>query len=582
VLHASEIALANLESQLERSPEKCKIAGNFPVRIRCSKRGATVIFEAIAAARMNTAQAHASEVSSASAETLDFQSIRGSVGEISRQSMLFFSSTLFALGCNYFFKLFVARELGARLIGWNALGMGIYSMAKLAGQMGLPGSAVRFVSAYRSTGDFERLRGFFWRGLAWALCGACVLASIIYMLRHWLAVYVFHEPALSSYLPFYALLVPIGIGSSFLGGTLRGLHKASRPAVITNFVSLPVVIALSTAGLLLGFSLLAYIVAQVVGELVTLILIAIELHKISKGWLKPGSHSLPKIDKRVRAFAMSFMGVGLIDFATNHADRLVIGYFLDAKQVGIYAVATSAGVLIPIVLQAVNSVFSPMISSLHAQEKQRLLAHLYQLLTKWTLALTLPLVFVLVVFAAPFLSLFGADFRNGWLVLIVIALAEVIDCGVGSVGLLLMMSGNEKRYIRTQAVLAPLILGVKLATIPWLGVMGAAIGSAFGIAASNLAYLWQVRRCLGMQPLNRGYIRLLGPTAMAALSVLSIRALALRVALPTAAAIVLALVSSYGTFLISAAYALDQQERSLALIAWERTRSVLHIAPRAA
>jgi O-antigen/teichoic acid export membrane protein len=273
------------------------------------------------------------------------------------------------------------------------------------------------------------------------------------------------------------------------------------------------------------------------------------------------------------------MGVGLIDFAANHADRLVIGYFLDAKQVGVYAIATSAGILVPMILQAVNSVFSPMVSSLHSQNRQQLLAHLYQVVTKWTLALTLPLVLVLVVFAVPFLSLFGTDFRSGWPILIVIAVAEIVDCGVGSVGVLLMMSGNEKRYIRTQAVLAPLILAVKLALIPSLGLMGAALGSALGIAASNLAYLWQVKKCLHMQPLNRGYFRLLGPVAMAALAVLFIRAAAGRIALPAAPSILLALVSGYAAFLIPAIFALNQEERSLARIAWQRTCSLLRLAP---
>ena len=113
-----------------------------------------------------------SQLKRSSGDVLDFVSIRSSVGEITRQSAIYFASTIFALTCNYFFKIFIARELGARLIGWNALGMGVYSIAKLAGQMGLPGSAVRFISAYRSTGDFDRLRGFFWRGLAWSFGGA--------------------------------------------------------------------------------------------------------------------------------------------------------------------------------------------------------------------------------------------------------------------------------------------------------------------------------------------------------------------------------------------------------------------------
>jgi O-antigen/teichoic acid export membrane protein len=520
-----------------------------------------------------------SQLKRSSGDVLDFVSIRSSVGEITRQSAIYFASTIFALTCNYFFKIFIARELGARLIGWNALGMGVYSIAKLAGQMGLPGSAVRFISAYRSTGDFDRLRGFFWRGLAWSLSGASFLAAGIVLLRHSLAVHLFHEPAMAAYLPLYAILVPLGIGSSFLGGTLRGFQKASRPAVITNFISLPVIIALSTVGVVLGFSLFAYVLAQVVGEFLSLILIAIELYKVSKGELRLRQHALQKIDHTARSFALSFMGVGLIDFAANHADRLVIGYFLDAKQVGVYAIATSAGILVPMILQAVNSVFSPMVSSLHSQNRQQLLAHLYQVVTKWTLALTLPLVLVLVVFAIPFLSLFGADFRSGWPILIVIAVAEIVDCGVGSVGVLLMMSGNEKRYIRTQAVLAPLILAVKLALVPSLGLMGAALGSALGIAASNLAYLWQVKKCLHMQPLNRGYFRLLGPVAMAGLAVLFIRAAAARIALPAAPSILLALLSGYAAFLIPTIFALNQEERSLARIAWQRTRSLLRLAP---
>jgi O-antigen/teichoic acid export membrane protein len=532
---------------------------------------------------MSAAQTPVSLSADSSAEEIvDFQSVRSSVGEISRQSALFFSSTLFALACNYFFKVFVARELGARLIGWNALGMGIYSIAKLTGQMGLPGSAIRFVSAYRSTGDFERLRGFFWRGLAWSMAGGCSFAIGTYLLRHWLAFRLFHEPALACYLPLYALLIPIGIGSTYLAASLKAFQKAARPAVISNFIGLPVVIFLSTIGLLLGFSLFAYIIAQLAGELVTLMLIGYELYRASNGVLKARCHSLPRIATRARDFALSYMGIELIDFATNHADRLVIGYFLDAKRVGVYAVATSAGVLVTIVLRAIGSVFSPMISSLHAQNKQKLLAHLYQIVTKWILGLTLPLVFVLVFFAAPFLSLFGPDFRAGWAVVIVMVAAEIVDCGVGSVGLLLMMSGNEKRYIGTQTVLAPVILGLKMVLIPTLGLMGAALGSALGIAVSNLAYLRQVKKCLGMQPLNRGYLRLIVPSLSAAIAVLMVRAVAIRVSLPAAPAIAFALLSAYAVFLGLAACALNEEERTLATLAWQRTRALLRLAPEPA
>jgi hypothetical protein len=58
---------------------------------------------------MTVATAPDSELNSSTSEIVDFESIRSSVGEISRHSALFFFSTMFALACNYFFKLFVAR-----------------------------------------------------------------------------------------------------------------------------------------------------------------------------------------------------------------------------------------------------------------------------------------------------------------------------------------------------------------------------------------------------------------------------------------------------------------------------------------
>jgi O-antigen/teichoic acid export membrane protein len=508
-------------------------------------------------------------------EVVDFQSVRSRIGEIGRQSVLFFSSTVFALACNYFFKLFVARQLGARLIGWNALGIGIYSMAKLAGQMGLPGSAVRFVSAYRSTDDFDRLRGFFWRGLAWALLGATTFAVATCILRNWLAVHLMHEPAMAAYLPLYALLIPVGVASSFLSQTCKGFGKAGRASFLSNCFGLPLMMVLSTIGFLQGYSLIGYVVAQVLAEFLTLFLIAAELRKMSGGSLRLWGRSLPAIESKARRFAISFLGIGWLDFAMGHADRFVVAYFLGARQLGVYSLATSAGILVPMLLQAINSVFGPMISRLHVQKENKLLAHLYQTLTKWTLGLTLPLGFVLVVFAEPLMSLFGPDFRSGWPVLVIISLAEIVDCGVGSVGFLLMMSGNERRYIRTQMLLAPAILLLKIILIPTLGLIGAAIGAALAIVLSNLAYLVQVKRALNMQPLNLSYTRLFVPSLVAAVIAITMRFAVLRFPTPILLVIPVALVVSYLGFLFAAQFCLTSEEAALAGLAWKRARSMI-------
>jgi O-antigen/teichoic acid export membrane protein len=512
-----------------------------------------------------------------SKEIVDFQSVRSSIGEISRQSAIFFSSTVFALACNYLFKLYVARELGARLIGWNALGMGIYAVAKMTGQMGLPGSAVRFVSAYRSTGDFGRLRGFFWRGLASAVLASFLLALATFTLRGWIAVHVMHEAALAAYLPLYALLIPVGAASSFLSQTLKGFGKAGQGSFISNCFGLPLMMMISIAGFRLGFSLFGYVAAQIAAEFLTLLLIARQLRKLSPVSLRPWGQSLPAIDSDVRRFAISFLGIGWLDFAMGHADRFVVAYFLDAKRLGIFSVATSVGILVPLGLQAVNSVFGPMISRLHVQGDKKLLVHLYQGLTKWTLGFSLPLVFVLVLFAEPLMSLFGQDFRSGWPVLVIIALAEIVDCAVGSVGFLLMMSGNERCYLRTQAKLVPVVLLAKLVLIPSMGLMGAALGAGFAVVASNLGYLWQVRKKLDMQPFNFSYLRLLGPCLVAVLIAAAMRLAITHLHAPLLLTIPAALVATYAGFLFAANFFLTPEEKALSSLAWKKARGMITV-----
>jgi hypothetical protein len=69
---------------------------------------------------------------------------------------------------------------------------------------------------------------------------------------------------------------------------------------------------------------------------------------------------------------------------------------------------------------------------------------------------------------------------------------------------------------------------------------------------------------------------------LAGVCVVTVRVLANVVDVSAAAAILSALVSGYTVFLLSAAYALNQEERSLAQIAWQRTRSLLRLAPSTA
>jgi len=84
-----------------------------------------------------------------------------------------------------------------------------------------------------------------------------------------------------------------------------------------------------------------------------------------------GGHSakgkLPALEREVIRFSASLFAVQALEYTFGSLDKIVLGYWLDARRVGIYVVAASVTVFVPILLQSVNQIFSPTIADLHAR-----------------------------------------------------------------------------------------------------------------------------------------------------------------------------------------------------------------------
>src|SRR5579884_3939812 len=92
------------------------------------------------------------------------QQFRRHMGEVSRQSLVFFLGTIFTTAASYVFKVYVARKLGAERLGIYAIGMSVTGFLGLFPVLGLPDAASRFVSVYAVNRRMSHLRGFLRRG----------------------------------------------------------------------------------------------------------------------------------------------------------------------------------------------------------------------------------------------------------------------------------------------------------------------------------------------------------------------------------------------------------------------------------
>ncbi|HZQ25967.1 MAG TPA: flippase [Terriglobales bacterium] len=503
---------------------------------------------------------------------------RRHVGQISRHSSVFFAATMFSTAAAYFFKIYLARVLGAEALGIYALGMTVIGFFGIFNALGLPQAAVRFVAAYQATGRVESLRKFLWMGSGLLLAVNVLLSFVLLWLGPYIGLHLYHVPSLSRYLPLFAAIMVLGCLTTFFGQALAGYKDVRRRSIITTFIGTPFMMIGSVLLIARGAGLWGYIFAQVVSAVVVCGLLLASVWKLTPRQGYGSVNGAAVMGAEVMSFSAAALGVGVLEFVLAQADKVLIGFWLNAREVGIYAVAAGMVGLVPIALQSVNQIFSPIIADLHARGDRALLQRLFQTLTKWIVALTLPLGAVVSINAATLMRIFGPEFETGWPILVIGVVGQLINCGVGSVGYLLLMSGNQLRLIKVQAAMAVLMIALNASLIPVWGITGAAVGAAVVTIVANLWNLREVRVALGISPYNRSYLRIVPACTAAVFAILAVKTTmsGLRVEWK----IGLSLMAGYSALWAGSWLAgLNGDDRIIADAAWLRLRAAIgHVA----
>jgi O-antigen/teichoic acid export membrane protein len=503
------------------------------------------------------------------------------IHSISRQSAVFLLGTLFTVAAGYLFKVYLARVLGAEGLGIYTLGMTAGGLVSIVGAAGVPQTASRFVAIYSSTGQVRKLGRFLWFGALTLLVTNALVGFAMVAGRRWIADRLYHTPVLAQYMHFFAAIMLLGALTTFLGQALAGYKDVARRTVITNFIGTPATMVISVALLTMGLGLWGYLAAQVVSALLVFVLLTRAVWKLTPKAAPQTLHAsapetghLPLFEREVVSFAALLIGMQALEFISGQSDRIMLGIYLNVREVGIYSIAASMVAFVGIFLQSINQIFAPTIAELFAKREHDLLLRLYQALTKWTLGLTIPLALGIMIFAKPLMGIIGPDFREGWPVLAIATVGQLVNCGVGSVGFLLLMSDQQARMVRAQAITVFLTLGLNFLLIPRLGLIGAAIAAAATNTSLNVLWLRDVRNRLGLTPSLRGYASLLLPTALTILVLVLVRTF-LGSHLPEILLLLVGLSAGYIAFALAAlCFALEPQDKILAAGAYTRIRGM--------
>jgi len=236
--------------------------------------------------------------------------------------------------------------------------------------------------------------------------------------------------------------------------------------------------------------LLALLVASAAGLLINTIQLRFRLPRGGAGILPSPS---------LRA-ALPFMLLGALHLINTRADLLMLGSLSGPAEAGVYAVVARTAELITLPLMAVNTVIAPQVASLYRRGEVDKLQRLLSASARRMLIFALPPAGILICAGGPLLGLvFGAEFTRGAFALGLLAAAQLINVGAGSVGMILNMTGYERQSAWGVAVAAALNVVLNFLLIPQFGIEGAAVATGISVMLWNLLLLYWVRRRLGLR-----------------------------------------------------------------------------------
>jgi O-antigen/teichoic acid export membrane protein len=397
--------------------------------------------------------------------------------------------------------LYVSQVLLARWMGTFEFGVYVYvwTWVLLAGGLldfGLAQGAQRFIPEYIERKEFDRLRGFLLgsRLLAFGIAAAAASASALAILLLRAVI----DPSLvlplclaCLCLPFYALGgVQDGIARSF-----NLLHLGLTPPYILRPILLLLFIGLAyLAGLPIGATsaMLAAVAATWLPSLVQMGLLQWRLGMT----VAPG----PKIfePKTWLATSIPIFLVESFYLLLTYTDVLMLEAFRSPEEIAIYYAAAKTLALVAFVNFSVSAAVAHRFTEYHVSgDRARLSAFLADSI-RWTFWPSLAATALILALGRPFLSLFGAQFVDGYPVMFILAAGLLARAAIGPVERLLNMVGQQNVCAAVYAFAFAVNFAGCLFLIPRFGGLGAAIATSAALVLESILLFFVTKRRLDL------------------------------------------------------------------------------------
>ncbi|WP_155212229.1 lipopolysaccharide biosynthesis protein [Fulvivirga aurantia] len=363
-------------------------------------------------------------------------------------------------------------------------------------QLGTPGMVIRYYPVLKNK--------VFSLGALICGAGSLIVLSIITIFQS--PIKSFYTENSTLFTDYFYLLLPFGAAIVFYNlfdSYLRALYKNSVSTFLSNVVLrliwMALIIVYSFDILSFEVFIALYACSYAVISLVSLIYIikidnpglTLQFNEQDKGFIN-----------QIRSFNFFTLLAGLSSFLINKIDILMLGSLEGLEIVGLYAIAAYMGMVIRVPASSIARTAQILVSESFKNNDLKSIASLYTKSSITQMILSGGIFLLILLNYNNILYLLPEEFRDSYLIFLLLGLTQVIDSAMGINGFIMINSQYYKVETLFSFSLLILTITSNLIFIPMYGAIGAALATLGSITIYNLLRLIFIWSRFKMQPFS--------------------------------------------------------------------------------
>lgn len=414
--------------------------------------------------------------------------------EVISGTILAFVLKIAGSGLNFGLSVAVARLFGAEGAGIYFLAFSMMAIGSVIGRVGLDNALLRLVASRASHQEWGEIKGIYSLGMKLSVFASVVTSGVFFAASEWYAITVFDKPELANPLRWMSLaIVPYSL-INLHAESLKGISKIKNAMLIQGvgvpFLSLLMIYPISLYAGIEG-AVWGYLIATVIIGLSSIWTWRFSLGKENVEQISFPVTEMVKLCKPL--FWISIMQRAILPWAP----LFFLGVWGSTQEVGMFGAALRVAMLASLFALTINNVIAPKFASLFSNGDIEALATTTRRSSLLLTVLSSPIFIILMFASSTVMGGFGEEFEKAGVLLTILSAGHFTSIISGSVGYLLMMTGNEVIY-RNLTILSVIVQVVMaLILIPMHGAIGAAVSVSIALLFLNFSSVLAVHYKLG-------------------------------------------------------------------------------------